>query len=474
MIQQLQVCPIPAGVAADDHYRVEVRLQGTEEWQKLPLYAVHVDMHNVQQAAAGMFDFSGAVEVRVTAPHLSWIHSAVIRPVSKGIEPVINGKEMRFTLTEPVDVMLELNGERVRCVHLFARPMVEAPAGDQVITLEARRPGPNTTPVRALLPELEKGGKTLVFAPGLHMIDEYMFHVPSDTRVFLAPGAVVVGAFVCDGVHNVQLDGHGVVLLESFHRFSGINGIRISHSQDITIDGLTLINPPHYSVYIGGSDRITIRHLRSFSCEGWSDGIDMMSSRQVHVDSCFLRTSDDCIAIYGRRWAYNGDTRDVLVENSTLWADVAHPTIIGTHGDYEHEGNRLEDITFRNLDILEHNEYQPGYLGCMTINVGDKNIASNILYEDIRVENITHGKLFDVQVKCNPDYNPAPGRGIENVCFRNITCDCVPPVPAVIAGYEEGRCVKGVRIENVTACGQPVAVEIGNFVSNVEMIPSET
>ncbi|WHX47775.1 hypothetical protein QNH46_16705 [Paenibacillus woosongensis] len=105
-----------------------------------------------------------------------------------------------------------------------------------------------------------------------------------------------------------------------------------------------------------------------------------MASSDVEIDDVFLRTSDDCIAIYGTRWDYRGGTSRVKVRNSVLWADVAHPIMIGTHGDYEKEGDTIEDIVFENLDILEHHEPQENDWGAMAINAGDKNTVRNVRY----------------------------------------------------------------------------------------------
>lgn len=471
MKSKLEVMPIPSAVRKDNHFSLRVRPSDSEDWTDVPLYAVKVDMHDVRQAAAAIFDFDGKVEVCIR-PHVSWVYSAVVRPLSKGIVPDCDGREIRFTLDAPADLMIEVNGERFHCLHLFAGKITAAPE-DNVLRLSGSPHGSRTAETRRLLPRLAAmpNGRTLVFGPGFHVIDEYLFPIPSDTNIHLEAGAVVLGGFVLQCVENVRITGHGVILQEGIHRYSSINGIRVSHSRNVLIEDVTFINPAHYTVYLGGSEHVTIRGMRSFSCEGWGDGIDMMSCRHVHVDRCFLRTSDDCIAIYGRRWEYNGDVHDIIVENCTLWADVAHPTIIGTHGDYEHEGNVLERITFRKIDILEHHEPQPGYLGCLTINVGDKNTARNILYEDIRVENIEHGKLFDIQVKCNPDYNPAPGKAIENVTLRNIRCDCVPPVASVIAGYSPEHCVSGVMMDNVTVCGQTVDVHVLEYTDNISIKP---
>lgn len=468
MMEQLHIPDIPLGVKREERLVVKVRPEGMDTWQTVPLYAARIDMHDVRQCAVGMFDFEGRVEVQIEPQGWLYIYEAVLRPVSKGIVPeVTGGRIIRFTLDKPVDLMLEINGERFKCLHLFARPMMSLPDGDDVIHVKAKMNGPSTAPAEALTARLAKQGGTVLLEPGLHIVGEYLFHIPSDSHIVLAPGAVVVGAFILKNVENVRIEGHGVILQESFHRFSGINGLRISHCKNVVIDGLTLINPPHYSVYLGGSEDVTISHFRSFSCEGWSDGIDMMSCRRIRVSNCFLRTSDDCIAIYGRRWAYNGDAQDILVERCTLWADVAHPINMGTHGDAEHDGNVIERVTFRDIDILEHHEHQPGYLGCIAINPGDKNTVQDVLFEDIRVEHIEHGKLLDIQVKFNPDYNPAPGKAIRRITLRNVSCVCQPQVRSVIQGYSEQCRVEDVLLENVQVCGKIFEPEIGAYTDRI-------
>jgi hypothetical protein len=162
-----------------------------------------------------------------------------------------------------------------------------------------------------------------------------------------------------------------------------------------------LLDPPHYSIYIGKSEHIRIRNFKSFSTRGWSDGIDMMASSHIEIDDVFLRTSDDCIAIYGTRWDYKGDARHISVRNSVLWADVAHPLNMGIHGDHHQDGDIIEDIIFENIDILEHHEPQVNYWGAMAINAGDKNTIRNVTYESIRVEAFELGQLLDIRVVWN-------------------------------------------------------------------------
>ncbi len=105
-----------------------------------------------------------------------------------------------------------------------------------------------------------------------------------------------------------------------------------------------------------------------------------MCCRNVVVDNVFLRNSDDCIAIYNHRWNWWGGSSDITVQNSVLWADIAHPINMGGHGDPDSlTGEVLENVTVRNIDILEHDEDDPLYQGSMNIDCGDKNIVRNVL-----------------------------------------------------------------------------------------------
>ncbi len=183
------------------------------------------------------------------------------------------------------------------------------------------------------------------------------FRIPSNSTVYLEGGAVLKGCLNCDSVENVRILGHGMLLEPQ-------QGISVAYSKNVLIDGITVINPRHYTVSGGQSLGIAIKNLKSFSYQGWSDGLDFMSCSDILIDDVFLRNSDDCLAFYTHRWNYYGDCRNVRVLNSTLWADIAHPINIGTHGNTETGDEVLENMLFKNIDILEHDEDDRDYQGC--------------------------------------------------------------------------------------------------------------
>lgn len=465
----LQIWQAPEGAVGQDDFEVSVRIHG-EDWQPLFVYEAKVDMHNVRQASMAYFDMEGTVDVRVVS-RKGLVHQAVIRPLSKQIPFEVDGAAVTFRLNEPCKLSIEVNGDRFSNLHLFANPLEKEP------------PEPDAPNVLFLKPAIHRmedidrlanspllpGGvepEVIYFGPGMHYLEETIFRIPSGKTVYIAGGAIVVGSLVCDHVHDVTIRGRGMLYLSDFHRFSAFRGVRITFSHHITVEGIVLLDPPHYSIYIGKSEYIQIRNFKSFSTRGWSDGIDMMASSHIEIEDVFLRTSDDCIAIYGSRWDYRGDAGFISVRDSVLWADVAHALNVGGHGDYQ-RGDLIQNIQFSNIDILEHHEPQPNYWGAMNINVGDNNTVSNVSYEDIRVEDFELGQLVDIRVVWNEKYNPVPGKRVENVTFRNVSYNGKNENKNRLYGFDQERFVGGITFINLRINGELILdAEKGKFDIN--------
>lgn len=423
----LRIHPVPREIyygMHNDDFTVKVRIPGGV-WQDLYEYKAKVNMDNPTEASMVYFDCDSTIEVMVKKNN-GIAHKAEIRPLSRGIKGKLKNNILTFTIDGPQNLSVEFDGDKYRNLHIFVNP------------LEKQAPSPG-----------DKG--VMYFGAGLHTPAEGQdgFKVPSDTYVYLAPGAVLKGTIICDSVRNVSIGGRGILLTPQ-------RGIQATYSENIRVRDIIVINPRHYTFLGGQSSDISIDNLRSFSYQGWSDGIDVMSSSDIRINNVFMRNSDDCIAIYGPRWDYRGDSRNITVENSVLWADIAHPMNMGIHGyTGDGVGNRIENVVFRNIDVLEHDEDDPDYQGCMAICCGDMNRISRISYEDIRVERVEEGRLFHVEVVYNSKYCSAPGNSVSDVVFRNIDCAGIGDLnPSLIKGYDTLRRVTGVTFENVRIGGR--------------------
>lgn len=436
------VPPSIAGMPHNDDFTVRVREPGGR-WQDLFEHAVMVDLDAPQRASMAQFEMAGPVEVEVRRNNGD-TRTVRVRPDRAGIVAKLEDGVARFTLVRPTKVSVEFDGDRLHNLHLFARS------------------------VDGNVPDRAAPG-VIWFGPGVHRPPDQpgaVFSFPSDSVVYLAPGAVLRGKIVLDRVSNVRISGRGII--DQVER-----GFEITYSRNVSIDGPTVINPRHYTVFCGQSQGLTITDLATFSAAPWSDGLDLMSCSDVRISDVFLRTSDDSIAIYGHRWGFSGNARDFDVRDAVLWADVAHPVNIGLHGGGKDAPETIERIAFRRVDILEHDEDDPDYQGALAISAGDDNLVRDVLFEDVRIDRLQEGSLFNFRVLFNKKYSLSPGRGIANVVLRDVRAAGGPLNPSIVAGHDASRTVSGVVIEGLVVAGRPIGsaaaadLMIGPFADRV-------
>ncbi|KAK4079154.1 CAZyme family GH28 [Trichoderma harzianum] len=345
----VQTYPIPANVSVATSFDVEVRSPGGE-WKKIDSYS---PTHNEVNFTTGSlirhtssmvyFDFNGTVEIRA-----KYLNTESLTPLSD-----------RNLLT----LAQQMNGNIFDCLHIFTNPPdPDAPSADD--------------------PDV------IYFGPGYHKLDSVL-NFPSNKTLYIAGGAVVTAPDITvTNSSNVALRGRGVLYSEKG------NAISVVRSNNVVIEGLIGINffPRAYM-----SNDVTFHHWRGFSAVQYGDGLDLFCSQNILIESVFLRNSDDCIAVYNHRDEWYGDSKNITIQNSILWADVAHPINVGTHGNTE-DRETIDDLTIRNIDILDQNEKQMLYQGTIALNPGDSNLVENVLIEDVRVENIRVGQLLNFRV----------------------------------------------------------------------------
>lgn len=417
---KLVVYPAPKAALENTDFSVKVRMPN-QPWQDLPEYLVKVDEvvgtgHSVQNASMTYFDFEGDVEVSVTY-NKGPIKTARIRPLSYNIVPNIQGNTLTFKLSQARNLSVEVNGDIFHNLHLFANPI------DNFV------PDQND-------PDL------IYFGPGIHQIPNKKLVVPSNKTVYLAGGSVLVGQISLDSVSNVKILGRGIV--EQEIRL----GIHIANSKNVKVEGVFASQ-----CLTGGSEDIEINNVKTISFFGWGDGMNVMASNNVLFDGVFIRSSDDCTTVYATRKGFKGGCKNITMKNSTLWADVAHPIQVGTHGSTQNP-DVLENLKYINIDILDHKEMQIDYQGCLSLNAGDSNLIKNVVFEDIRVEDFRQGQLVNLRVFYNSKYCTSPGRGIEDVLFKNITYNGNNAELSIISGYDEERKVKNIVFQNLMINGK--------------------
>lgn len=454
-----------ANIDKSSDYTVSIQSTGTApSWTSVPVFGCDVNLRNRQRASFAEFDLTEPVRVRITNNRSDALQNgkmrAVVRPASKGITcKTVDDRTVELSLTRPEYLSVEFNGDSLHNLHLFANPpLTETHTGEGEKTINWK--GENAQDV------FVKDANLIYFGPGVHQPKDLPsgdIHIPSNCTVYLAPGAIVKARLIVDHAHNVRIIGRGML-------DHPLRGIEITFSRNVLVDGLTIVNPDHYTVFGGQSDSITLRNLKSFSCKSWTDGIDLMCCSNVSIKNVFLRTSDDCIALYNHRWWYWGGARNFDISDATLWADVAHSVNIGTHGDDRSQtGETLENVRIYNCDILHARTD-----AALKLASGDKNTLRDIHFDNIRMEDVDNTALIGLQVVFSEKYNRAPGNRIEDITFSNISYNGNADrlSPCYFKGFDAEHGISNVTLTNIRVNGKPMNkknMTVGLFAEDITL-----
>lgn len=439
-LHQVYTHQAPKGAPLKSDYKVYIQPRGSKEWTQIDTYMAKVNApignnkHRVSEISYAFFDFTGDVFVKVICSNKKF-KQARIRPDYKGtIANILNDSTVQFLLFQPENVSVEFDGSITDNLLLFtSRPCISE--------AEARK-------------EAKRQKRDFIYyAPGFYA-DKDTIHVRSNTTYYLAPGTYFTSIFAIDDVENVSILGRGVA-----RPANGYQGCHVFRSKNILVDGLILNTCP-----IGESSHVTLHDVKSISHPSWGDGLNVFGgSSHILLDRVFCRNSDDCTTAYATRLGFEGSLHHVTMRNSTLWADVAHPIFIGIHGkgSASTESDSITALRYENIDILMQSEPQIDYQGCLAINCGDNNVVKDVVFDNIRIEEIHQGALVAVKIGYNQKYCSAPGKSVEDITFRNIRYGTLKhpakqPYMSIISGYSPEHKVKNITFEGLKINGQAI------------------
>ncbi len=410
----------PEGAPLKADYDVFLQPRGQKGWTKIDTYAAKVHKGEISYC---IFDFTGDVFVKVVSKNKKF-EKARIRPDYRGtIADIQNDSTVQFLLFQPENVSVELDGDTSNNLLVFtSKPTISKEEAEKAA--------------------ISQGRAFHYYPSGLYT--EETIKVPSNTTVYLDGGSYFFGTFAVEDAENVSIIGRGIARPQR-----GYEGAHVHRSKNVVIDGLVCCTCP-----IGESSNVTLHDVRSISHPQWGDGLNVFGGcSDVLYDRVFCRNSDDCTTAYATRKGFNGSVRNVRMTNSTLWADVAHPIMIGLHGNPQ-VGDSIVNLRYDNIDIICQNEKQVDYQGCLAINCGDNNYVKDVTFDNIRIEGIRQGSITQVKVGWNQKYCTAAGGGVENVMFRNVRLYGDQPDLSIITGYDAKHKVKNITFEGLKINGR--------------------
>ncbi len=404
------VTPLPRcpGDEASPAFRLEV--DGVE----VPVS--YGEFHGGQSFHHAAFEMAGETTLRVSGPR-----NLKVRPVSYAITPLREGGTFTFTITRPLKLVLEAEGERPFFV--FALP-----------------------PER----EVPRGESVRYFGPGIHEAGE--IRVNSGETLYLAAGALVKGRIYGFEVEDVLIRGRGVLDTRGFtSKPSRINGILFERSKNIRIEGIQLRSGEWWQCTFLLTDHVRVDHFHTLGFGLNNDGVDLDGVTDLQVKDSFIGCGDDGFGWHAVDAVSHGEppTRDCLAERCVIWNEHAGN---GLRLGASMETELFANITFRDIDVLNVSK---GGVAIMSDHA-DWARLGNVLFERFRNES---GKpLMFLSTKKNR-YSNDTGYRNERGSIRNLYFKEVSSVNPGVAleGSSEDKGIAGIYFANCSVAGKPLA-----------------
>ena len=435
------VSPSPAvpGLPTSDVYTVTVN--GISVWTerfrthfdvgKFPEWFVEPHTRIQQEIHLAGFTCGGRVEVavRVARP---FAHAAV-RPGSRHISTRVTGSTFTFTMAGPDNLVVAI--DTLPPLFLFAGPPATG------------------TPAR-------RGPGIHYFGPGVH--HPGYITLRDGESVYIAPGAIVYGGIRARGARHIRVTGRGI--LDGAGTFSSM--VLVEDSHDVLFDGVMIRNGEGWTNTLVNCDSVRYTNARVLSFGPGCDGIDPLNCRHVAITGCFLRCTDDCIAVKAPHPGEN--VNDVLVSGNTM---IGYAFSDGATIGFETNADSVSNVTVRDCDVLlaRGGSRVDGH-SAFSIICDGPSVISNVVFENIRVEE-SELKLFELNITDGTKYGTGPPGHIENILVKDVAW--TPGGPVILRGFDDAHRVRNVTFENCTVAGKPLrdqgssVMRVGGYVDNL-------
>lgn len=427
----LAIVPAPSAAPLSNQYTVTVG------GQCCPVYKSPCNEVNYTS-----FDLSeGAVEVVVTAADSDyWARGAVVRPLSKGIAPRVEGRNVTFTIVEPCQISLErawITGNDLEAEVLFIYanpPEAQAPQPDD----------PNVT----------------YFGPGMHEV-EGDIELTSGKILYIAGGAIVrAGGVRATDAENIAIRGRGVLDLSLSAHWD--HSILFRRCRKIRIEGVAVFShnvPPDdfygHQNFMVDCDDVIIRNYKGVGANGCDDGIHFMGCANVTVEDCLIRGNDDCLPIYCDPYgtSHRLEVGGFLVQRCVFWPMWQSGVCRLGWGDYPLPTS-IRGVVFRDCDVIHmHKGGMPEH-ALLDIRefTGRPSTIQEVVFENIRMEEV------DALITVYQDESSSAR--LRNILLKDIQM-AEKPARTSFKGrpgssFFGSNDFAGVILQNVTVQGKPL------------------
>ena len=462
--------PVPPG------YPQAAGLRLTANGVAVPVLRVILNRRHREVFNVASFAFDASARIELTIE--KGIGSVSILPSGYGIQPVISGHTIRFTLTRPRHLFIQLPGCEPLLLFAdgpegFPEPTAGLNTFDVVARYGADPSGKTESTVaiqRAIDDATVRGGTVLLPKGGVFRSGKLI--LKDNVRLHIAGGAslrfvdVIASGFdytkdfpglyflsTTANSSNIAVTGRGLLdcngeaLRGTDHKRKLISAFHASRVTGLTLEGITIIDSSSWTVVPAFSRRVLIRNLKIVNtlCLYEDDGIDPVGCQDVLVDHCFVVATDDAFCPKpGGVGTHGGGAkpgpamgmRDVVFNDCVAWTHAAGFKL-----------GRQSSVPALNI-VAKNSHVLNCSRGCVIDHDGGGAPFRNILFQDITIEGVC--KYAPVHIETR---DPGP---TSEVTYERLAINS-PEKPLVrLRGKDDVNRVSGIRFIDCAVRGQPV------------------
>ncbi len=380
------------------------------------------------------FAISGPTEI-VIATSDSKVTGFRILPRRLNIDAVVENGTIRFTLTEPQNLRIRINGHRPLNLFAYRELSSSDTSGTGVRNAVAEFGIDNsgntnvTSTLQSAIDEISgAGGGTLFLPAGVYQGgSSSTMYLKSGVRLFLAPGALVrqIRCLINDA-SDVKVLGHGAFDFTGAPGGNQASYLVGNNSTQIEIrDIISISTDYNWNTRTNHCENVSISNFKVFSAK---DGIDPCDSKGVTIDNVFIMSDDDCIAVKSFQPA-RSIVEDIVVQNCLLLCYRYGGIKIGT----ETNANIFRNVLFKNIEIISAER------------ASILQLRDGAEITDITIENLTCEYAWKRAVDYVIEERAGLGH-IRNITVKNI--NIWNSEGGRIAGYNADHLVENVQFED--------------------------
>ena len=357
------------------------------------------------------FSFKGPVQIEVRLLATSATGSEV-RPLSAGIEPIIKGNSIGFSIEKPGKFWIKVPGLEEHPLLIFADPPeIDIPNRNSkdVLWFEAGKVH-------------DIGGK---------------YQLRSGQTVYIEGGAYVKGTMTGRNLKDVRICGRGILSGIDFPRKAGPQSIPWNMLQfdgpgDQTVEGITIIQPPHFLILSRGKIITTNVKIMGWhhQTDGWGGGDDSI------IEDSFIKANDDIVKFYND---------NQVARRLTVWQQMNGAPFQLGWGGARAKNCLAEDITIIRNEISRKPDIPSNTAFLNLKGQSARDEVKNLTFRNIRFED---DLLYLI------GFEKLSGK-ISDITIENFEVLGKVRGPSYILTKGSGKC-SDITIENFRVAGKPI------------------